>query len=331
MNSTHRPTQRRAPRKPAAWNATAAALLLAACAALAEQTIEIRRTVLPSGPDVLLKDLALIPSALPKEWADRSVLPSPEPCKPQRVPLSTVAYALQNYPDMKNVTLRGDLNVTVQREGAPIDTVLVETAIRRFVAERDAVPDSSLRIDIVRIPSDFRVPLGAIDIDVLRSRLMDNLSGAALFDLQVRAEDSTMLTTTVQACVQPLHEFWVARTRIERGQPISPDNVEKRLLPTNGPSRHFIPCGELVDGLEAGRDIVAGQPLVREYIHPPLCASRGDVVNISAEVKNLRVTLRAKALSDGRLGERILCLNEQSKRRILVHITGQRTATLTSF
>ena len=328
MSSSRRHLQHRLPWVPSARHGLAAILLFTG-AARAEQTIKIRRAVSISGPDILLKDLS--PSDLPQDWANRPVLRSPAPCKAEQYPLSTIAYALQHYPDMRNVTLRGDLNVTVQRDGVAMEASLVEAAIREYLAKQEAHSNSSLEVESVRIPANLCVPNGVVEIQVTGSRILDAAIGNSSFDLQITAKDSTIQAASVQACVRRLQEFWVTRKSLEKGRLLNTDDIERKLLSVGTVSHRYVPCGEPVEGLELNRNLRAGQAIARDYLSPPLCAGRGEQVSVVTTLKNLRVALRAKALSDGRLGERILCLNEQSKRRIVVQLTGPRAAALINF
>ena len=52
---------------------------------------------------------------------------------------------------------------------------------------------------------------------------------------------------------------------------------------------------------------------------------------MTAKKNLLQISLRAKALGEGRLGDRILCMNEQSHRRLLVQLVGSKEATLVDF
>ena len=195
----------------------AVAILLAACAVRAEQTIEIRRSISTSGPDILLKDLVRSPSDLPQGWADRPVLRSPAPSKSEHYPLTTIAYALQEYPDMKQVTLRGDVNVTVQREGIAIDAPLIEAAIQNYMAGQEDCSNKYFDVEIVRIPPDLRVPKGGVEVHVTGFRILDTAANNFLFDLQIKAKDSTLQLASVQACIRRMQEFWIAREPVGKG------------------------------------------------------------------------------------------------------------------
>lgn len=332
MNSFRRHSQNRPSRILFARRSLAAAILLvAAGAARAQQTLEIRRAVLASGPTLLLKELVRSPAELPQGWAERPVLSSPLPCKSQRYPLSAIAYALQCYPDMKKVTLRGDLNVTARRDGMALDTVLVEDAVRQYVAKQKALSNASIEVELVRVPLDLRVPLGGVEIQVTDSKILDAALGDSSFELRIAAQDSTLQTASVQARIRPLREFWVARGPLEKGRVLGLDDIERKLCSEDRVSHRYVPCIESVQGLELNRNLRPGQPIARDSLSRPRCVGRGEQVRIVAELKNLRIALRAKALSDGRLGERILCLNEQSKRRLVVQMTGPQAAELIRF
>lgn len=306
-------------------------LSLAGAAAPGETTLSIRRSVAINGPDVLLKELVQDPDNLPAGWADRSVLRSPAPCKPQLVPLTSIAYALQQYPDMDKIILRGDLNVTVERTGVELEHVRMIDAIRSYVAARESALEDAFDIEMVRVPRDFRVPQGEVSIQVLGYKPSSADTGQGTFDLLVTAADASAMPVTVVAKVTRLQETWVAREDLPGGHVIGIDDIEPLLLPIRVGARTPIPCSEAIEGLEVMRTIRAGQPILRDILNQPKCALRGDLINVTAARESLRVTLQAKALSYGRLGERILCLNESSKRRFVVELTGPRQAKLVEF
>lgn len=306
-------------------------LSLAGATVPGETTLSIRRSVAINGPDILLKELVQNPDSLPAGWADRSVLRSPAPCKPEQVPLTSIAYALQQYPDMDKVVLRGDPNVTVERNGVELKHVRMIDAIRSYIAARESALEDAFDIELIRVPRGFRVPQGEVSVRVLGYKAASDDTGHGTFDLLVTAADASAIPVTVVAKVTRLQETWVAREDLPSGHVIGIDDIEPLLLPIRAGARTPIPCSEAIEGMEVLRTIRAGQPILRDILSQPKCALRGDLVNVTAERASLRVTLQAKALGYGRLGERILCLNESSKRRFVVELTGPRQARLVEF
>ena len=295
----------------------------------AEQTLAIRRTVDAGGPDVLLKDLVLNPAELPDGWADRTVVKSPAPGKPHQYTLASIAYALQQYPDMGSVILRGDVRLTVKRDGAMLDMAEVKKAVESYVHSHAPWKDSNVQIEYNNLPETVLVPKGKTEVQVVDCR--ENGRGYHTFTASIRVDGVAEQELPVQALVQPLREVWVAALPLERGRSLTVTDLQVKLQPLEYKGVPHIPATESIEGLELDRSLRAGQPLSKQYLLQPQCAARGDLINVTAKKNLLQISLRAKALGEGRLGDRILCMNEQSQRRLLVQLVGSKEATLVDF
>ena len=295
----------------------------------AEQTLAIRRTVEASGPDVLLKDLVLNPTELPEDWPDRVVVKAPSPGRPYQYSLASIAYALQQYPDMQSVILRGDVRLTIKREGADLDMAEVKKAVESYVHSHAPWKGSDVLIEFNSLPETVLVPKGKTEVEVIDAR--ENGRGYHTFTASIRVDGIAEQELPVQALVQPLHEVWVAAIPLERGHSLTAADLEVKRLPLESKGVPHIAASEPVEGFELDRSLRAGQPLSKQYLLLPQCAARGDLINVTAQKSALRVSLQAKALGAGRLGDRILCMNEKSQRRLLVQLVGSKQATLVEF
>lgn len=295
----------------------------------AEQTLAIRRNVDAGGPDVLLKDLVQTPAALPDGWADRTVVKSPAPGKPYQYSLASIAYALQQYPDMQDVVLRGDVRLTVKREGEMLDIAEIKKAVEAYVHSHQPWKDSNVLIEFNNLPETILVPKGKTEIQVLSSR--ETGRGYHAFTASIRVDGVAEQELPVQALVQPLYEVWVAALPLDRGHSLSVSDLQVKLQPLEYKGVPHIPATESIEGLELDRTLRAGQPISKQYLLQPRCAARGDQINVTAQKNRLQISLRAKALGEGRLGDRIFCMNEQSQRRLLVQLVGSKQAMLVDF
>ena len=145
--------------------------------------------------------------------------------------------------------------------------------------------------------------------------------------MEVRVDDRKVDTVPVRTTIVTQARVWTLAASLERGHVISEaDITETRVVSSKADG--LVPAVESIIGLEVNRSLAAGQPLKRHYLVAPVCAQRGDRVEVHASRGGLQVSLRATALATGRKGERILCQNERSKRRFLVRLTGTRRAEL---
>ena len=310
-----------------------AALLSLAGLAVASQgspeSLALRNPAVVSGPDILLKELVHSPGDLPEGWGDRVVMKAPPPGKPQQYSITTMAYALQQYPDMGEVALRGEVNITVQRDGVPLDMALVEDAIRAFVEQDESWKDKTVDIecDTPRAPI-LVANKGRLEVRVENSAPESGSGGFHIFDAALYTDGKLDRTIQVRARVMALQEFWVAAQPLNRGQTLTEDDIKPKLMPSDSLRRGFVPVSDIIAGFQIERALNLEQPISRHYLRQPMCAERGEWITVVGERGGLKISLRAKALGDGRLGENVLCMNEQSKRRLLVRMVGTKQATI---
>ena len=311
------------------------ALFLAGMALLASQarggstSLQIRNNIVVDKPAILLADLVASPTDLPEGWGERAVLQSPAPGKPSSFPLVTVAYALQKYPDMSSVSLRGEPSITVQRTGIPLDPMDVTRAIETFFKTDEDWKDCPVQITCDPLREKIAVPPNTkTRLDVRRYTEEADSAGYYTFDMDLYADGVLERTLSARAHVTRLKEFWVAATPLMRGQILTAELLRPKMLPVDSERRGYIAVEESVAGYQVDRALRADQPVSRHFIQQPLCTKRGEMISVVAQRGGLRVILHAKALGDGRLGERVLCLNEKSQRRLLVQMTGSKEATI---
>jgi flagella basal body P-ring formation protein FlgA len=289
----------------------------------------IRNSAMVTGSDVLLKDLVHSPEQLPDGWGDRVVMKAPAPGKPQQYSITTLAYALQQYPDMSDVALRGEINFTVRRDGVPLDMKLAHDAILGFAEQTDQWKDKTLQVDCDTPRSPILVsPQGPVEVRIEDLSPENGSGDYYIFDAALYSDGKKDRTVQLRARVLALQEFWVAAQPLGRGHTLTLGDLKPKMMPSDSTRRGFIPATEVVAGFQVDRPVRLDQPLSRHYLQQPICAERGEWITVNSERSGLKVSLRAKALSDGRLGENVLCMNEQSKRRLLVRMTGSKQATI---
>jgi flagella basal body P-ring formation protein FlgA len=306
----------------------AAALAALAAAALASETVlNIAPASDVRGPNVLLRDLVAVQDDLPGDWRQRPVLPAPEPGKSRDIPLASIAYALQQYPDMHHVVLRGTSQTRVRRTESALDGEPIALEVQRHIRETPPWKDTPVEVSCEPPARLTRLPEGRPVIRVQGYREDIRAPHQYLFDVAIEVDGAVVRTVQVPARILPVREVWVAARTLAPGQILVEDDVTAVALPVETHGGGRVPALEPVAGLEIARTVKAGQPLQRQHLLPRLCATRGDTIAVTASSEGISVTLSARALSSGRLGDVITCENVSSKRRVLVRLTNPKEAT----
>jgi flagella basal body P-ring formation protein FlgA len=294
--------------------------------AAAAQMIELRSNKSVQGAMVLLRDIAHSPNALPEAWREREIVQAPQPGQPLQVSLTTIATALNQYPDMQHVVLRGEARLSLQRVGALLAAEKLLAAIRAFAEDHPPWQSAELHVECehadIEIPASEQEP----EIRVL-DMASDDRPNHYRFSIAIATSDGSSRNATVTAKVEPMQKVWVATRPLARGHVLAEQDLDALWLPPDS-AKSFLSGEDTVLGLEANRDIRARQPLAAHFLAQPVSARRGDTVSVTALRGGLQVALRATALATGRRGERIMCMNETSRRRFLVRLTDVREATV---
>lgn len=293
---------------------------------LASYTLVLTNNRTVDGPQILLKDLVADPSVLPTGWGDRKVMSAPSPGKPAEYTLASIAGALQKYPDMQDVTLRGQFNINIKRTGSDLSFENISDAIKQFVKTDSSWNKGSYDVICDPLETTMLIPTGETSIEIV-NYIPQKKQDYYLFNLTVGVGDAEPQSISLYATILPLAKIWTAKTPMIRGQVISPSDLEANELPFSA-TRNYVSIEQNIVGMEVNRALRSGEPITEHTIDQPLCAERGDRISVNADRGDLRVQANATALATGRRGDRILCMNDRSSRRFLVRLTGTREATI---
>lgn len=279
------------------------------------------------GDKVLLGEIAIGGAALPHEWRERAVAQAPDPGKSREYPIAIIAYALQQYPDMNNVVLRGTVNTRVRRAEMSLDPETVKEAVHAFVSMHERWgEEQNKRIFYDYIPTVSRLPAGQAQAVVRGFQEKPAKTDEFEFHVEILVNGVVERTLAIGAAVIPEREVWVASKTLPKGHTLSDGDLTARILPSRK-TGSYIPSSEPVAGLELAYAMKQGQPIFRHATREPICAARGDQVTVSAAAGGLNIRMQARALADGRRGDVIMCENNNSKRRILVRLVGSKQAS----
>lgn len=288
------------------------------------QLIELKEQTTVSGVDVLLRDVIRDASSLPVEWGNRRVAAAPAPRQVAHVTLMDIAQALHAYGDMNSAVLRGRTSIEVTARHRSVELEDVQRAVDDYVFDESAWDGRRFEVceDQFRLP---HLPDGDLAVQVLELR--DGRDpGRAVAEVRLLVNGEPQPSTS-RVHLLELKPYWAAARPLQRGDQISFDAVVERWLPAHEAGRYF-PGQHPIEGMELRRNVQAGQLFTVGMLAEPVYVRRGEVIRVISQRGPLTVTLRARALADGRRDESILCVNESSGRRMHVRLVGPREALL---
>ncbi|MDF7800940.1 flagellar basal body P-ring formation chaperone FlgA [Pontiellaceae bacterium B1224] len=293
---------------------------------LAATTLHLKNSIEVSCKDVLLGDLVVDSKLIPLEWTTRRVMASPPAGEVTYYSLTTVAQGLARFEDMTSVTLSGEPVLTISRSDRKVEKDEFYKPLRAYLGSHEPWKNNDFDVDVLNIPRNVRVPAGktTYKITQVNQKTSKGYSEAYVSVLVDGVEEAEV---PVGIEIQFLSEVWVVARNLERGHIIGESDLrsEMHVVDSTG---NYLSSKENVVGHEVSRALTVGDLLRSNAVSKPLCAKRGDWVSINALGNNLHITLRGKAMANGRLGDRIMCVNERSSRKVLVELTGSGNGVL---
>ncbi len=289
------------------------------------QTLMIKSAVVSAGTEIVLRELLQDLTGIPEAWLDRKVFDAPTDNEPVVYPLTSVAYALQQYPDMKAASVSGSIKITITRSQRRVMPQELTRAIEQYLGIEPG-KNQDFKLEFAPLQRNIWIPRGETAFQVSPSRTAKNYNQFDTYLVDISVNNASVCSVPVRAKKYQLQQVWVAARALDCGQLLQAEDLRSERLPLERKGEMRIPIDETITGQEIDRAVKPGTPILRNYVRTPLCAKKGDYITVTAGQGSLQISLRAKALSTGRLGERILCMNERSKRQILVQLTGIQKA-----
>ena len=303
----------------------AAALWLAMACASGAQVLEIEAKASCSGPRVLLQDLVRPGYALPEGWGTRSIADAPPLAQTRELTLPEIAQALNAFDDMRNVVLRGRTVVQVTAKQRTLDAEQMQRAVDRFAQASEEW--KGRRFEVITEKGVLpNVPHGSLEIEVMGIKEGPEY-GKVAAEVRLTVDGVAVGKETARVELAELRPFWAANRPLNRGETLTEEMLDKQWLADRDGARHY-PADKPVAGMALRRSVQAGQLFAVGMLAEPMHAKRVEIVRVISQRGGLTVTLRARALADGRRAEKILCVNEQSGKRMNVRLVHPRRALL---
>jgi flagella basal body P-ring formation protein FlgA len=287
--------------------------------------IHLNPTAVVDGSGVRFGDLVSSGQSVPAGWDARRVADVASTATVWTLQLGDVARMLHQYTDMHHVVLLGnpEIQITVRVETFAFDRL--DAAISAYLGSSEEYKDR--RFMMCRRTGVLPLLPSGEEWQPAVSRLQQTGSAMTAHVAFTSRTGRTWDGGEIEIPLVEVFPYWQSARPLLRGGVLSERDVEVRWLSRADGTRYY-PASESIVGMELRRNMPSGQMLVLGALVPPVYARRGEVVRVQVQHGGMTVTLRARALADGRRDERIPCLNERSGKRLYVRMVSPREAIL---
>ncbi len=301
------------------------ALCTTACRPSQAQVVYMVSAATIDGSIIRLRDVVVQADALPEGWGGRVVGNAPQPGGGRTLGLGSIAAALHSYDDMHDVELRGQPEIRLTVRAKSVDADMLDRVIAEYLDQRPELGGRRLRVAREQLPV---VQGGETITNAVVMGIREDSQRVALIRLE--GPDYRMPAEgVVEFPLNELQAYWMVVRPLLRGATLADGDIAEKWIPAEEGARYY-PVSDRITGMEIRRNLQTGQLLQMGALADPVFVKRGEIVSVLFDQGGLSVTLRARALSDGRRAERIACVNERSGRRMYVRLVDVREAVYES-
>ena len=205
-----------------------------------------------------------------------------------------------------------------------IDTFTIQKAVKHFLVEQLEYSSNDVVVEIGRIPPHTSVPNRNMSISVQPADARNELKGKTIFFVTVYDNNKKLDRFPVTADIRLYADVVVNITRLNRYVTVEREDlsIEKREI-TNLRRPPFTNFDE-VAGKRTTRVLRVGTILTANEVEDPPLVNKGDILTAILTDKNLQISLKAKALSEGWLGDTIVVkmINSMQRYRVKIYDAG---------
>lgn len=147
-------------------------------------------------------------------------------------------------------------------------------------------------------------------------------------DILAPDTDAPQVRITLNGRFQEIVNVPVLNSQARTGHIINESDITFQKFPKRRVNNEIILHKEDLIGFTPKKFIASNTPVQNFDIQTPLMITKGSLVAVSLNTKNLQLTTKAKALENGSRGERIRLLNTQSNLTIEGEVTGVNQASV---
>jgi len=220
------------------------------------------------------------------------------------------------------ITAVGPVKVT--RNFATLSPDRVSSAVVEFIKRHAPWDSDQMKIRPIRYQQSHQLPPGKISLSVTAPKHTDWL-GAIPFKVKIKVDGRTVKQTSVPAYIEVWQDVVLTAKPLGKNQPITAGDIQvKKMNLARVPSKAIFKPEQAI-GKKSSRSVSVNTILRSDHVHEPLMVRKGDIVQVLAESKALRITTQAVAKQNGVFGDHIEVMNIRSKKNFFAQVVDPQT------
>ena len=212
----------------------------------------------------------------------------------------------------------------VKRLAVKITAQKIQQAVKHYIAQNAPWKSDQMKIREIRSAHDLTVARGSLVIKVQSPKHTDWL-GSIPFTVLIVVNGDVVKKVTVAAFIEVWNDVVLAAKPLGKYQTIESHHI--RVVKMN---LARVPANAILDrkqvlGSRTNRNIAANCILRNDQIELPPIIKRGDVIQVVAESRHMKISLQALAKENGAKGELIRVQNIRSKKTIYAQVVDGQT------
>ncbi len=174
--------------------------------------------------------------------------------------------------------------------------------VQAYILESTNWP-GPITVEPVRLPPDVKTPTGSLELKV-KAGSPGARKGRGSLPVEIVVDGSVYTTVSVSFTVRVFANVLVATQSIGRFSPVTSDNttLEEREITTLPDD---VAMTAPSDDVIASLPIMSGSIIRNNWLTTPPAIKTGDIITVLVSGKNVRVSDKGAAVSDGHPGDRI--------------------------
>ncbi len=300
---------------------------------LADGTIRIHLTqkVQVDSEQITLAQIADILGPDPQQTASMGTVPvgrSPLPGQSLWLHPGQVQNSLkqEGWEDRQyEITANGPVKVTRNHATLPAETI--SAAVVEFIERHAPWEREQIKIRPIRYRQSHQLPPGKVSLMVTAPRHTDWL-GAIPFKVSINVDGRLVKRTSVPAYIEVWQDVVLTARPLGKNQPVTARDIQVKMMNlARVPSKSVFDPNQVI-GKRSSRTIAVNTILRSDQVHEPLMVRKGDVVQVFAESKVLRITTQAMAKEDGVFGDNIQVMNIRSRKNFFARVVDAQTVKI---
>jgi flagella basal body P-ring formation protein FlgA len=280
------------------------------------------------GGVVRLKDVAGLSHGqadIPERLGRIKVSEAPLPGKSRWVTNKQVRMGLaRSGVDPSLYRILGNGPTRVQRRALQVKAQHIRDAVQAYIQANAPWHSDQMKIKKITCSHDVTVTEGQLSFQVDSPKHSDWL-GSIPFTVSVMVDGRIAKKVTVPTIIEVWNDVVLAAIPLGKYQIIEPKHVRvEKMNLARAPAHAVLDIDQAV-GSRTNRHIAVNSILRSDQIELPPVVKRGDVVQVVAESRHMKISVKARARESGAIGKMIRVQNLRSKKTIYAQVVDART------